>query len=64
VTVENRGRRHAFAAAELPVSLGAASDSDVVLDGVVGGVQLGRFKDAFFVQAGRNARNCGSAASR
>jgi formylglycine-generating enzyme required for sulfatase activity len=57
VTVENRGRRHAFAAAELPVSLGAASDSDVVLDGVVGGVQLGRFKDAFFVQAGRNARN-------
>jgi len=57
VTVEDRGRRHDFGAAELPVTLGAAVDADVPLDGVAGSIQIGRFKDAFFVQAGRGARN-------
>ena len=57
VTVEDRGRRHEFGSAELPVTLGAAQDSDVVLDGVAGGIQIGRFKEVFFVQAGRGARN-------
>jgi formylglycine-generating enzyme required for sulfatase activity len=57
VTIEDRGRRHEFAASHLPVSLGAALDSDVVLEGVTGGLQIGRFKDAFFVHAGRGARN-------
>ncbi|HEX7235617.1 MAG TPA: hypothetical protein VF405_01570, partial [Gammaproteobacteria bacterium] len=57
MTIEERGRRHEFGAAELPVTLGAAHDSDVVLDGVAGSIQIGRFKDVFFVQSGRGARN-------
>ena len=57
VTVEERGRRHEFGAAELPVTLGAGHDADVALEGVTGSIQIGRFKDAFFVQAGRGARN-------
>ncbi len=57
VTVEERGRRHDFGAAELPVTLGAGHDADVALEGVTGSIQIGRFKDAFFVQAGRGARN-------
>jgi formylglycine-generating enzyme required for sulfatase activity len=39
------------------VTLGTAVDADVALDGVAGSIQLGRFKDAFFVHAGRGARN-------
>ncbi len=57
VTIEERGRRHEFGAAELPVTLGSAHDADVALEGVTGSIQLGRFKDAFFVQSGRGARN-------
>ena len=57
VTIEERGRRQEFGPAELPVTLGAAHDSDVVLDGVAGSIQIGRFKDVFFVQTGRGARN-------
>jgi formylglycine-generating enzyme required for sulfatase activity len=57
VTIENRGRRQEFGPAELPVTLGAAQDSDVVLEGVAGNIQIGRFKDVFFVQPGRGARN-------
>ena len=41
----------------MPVSLGPAHDADVVLAGVPGSIQIGRFKDAFFVQSGRGARN-------
>ena len=57
VTIEERGRRHEFGAAELPVTLGSAHDADVVLEGVTGSIQIGRFKEEFFVQAGRGARN-------
>ncbi len=57
VTIEERERRHEFAAADLPVLLGAGHDADVVLEGVTGSIQIGRFKNAFFVQAGRGARN-------
>ena len=57
VTIEERGRRQEFGSAELPVTLGAAHDSDMVLDGVAGSIQIGRFKDVFFVQPGRGARN-------
>jgi formylglycine-generating enzyme required for sulfatase activity len=57
VTIEERGRRHEFRAAELPVTLGSAHDADVVLDGVPGSIQIGRFKEEFFVQTGRGARN-------
>ena len=57
VTIEDRGRRHEFAAAELPVTLGSSHDADVTLEGVAGSIQIGRFKDVFFVQPGRGARN-------
>ena len=57
VTIEERGRRQEFGSAELPVTLGSAHDSDMVLDGVAGSIQIGRFKDVFFVQTGRGARN-------
>jgi formylglycine-generating enzyme required for sulfatase activity len=57
VTIEDRGRRHEFGAADLPLTLGAPADADVTLDAVAGSIQLGRFKDVFFVQAGRGARN-------
>ncbi len=57
VTVEERGRTHEFGAAELPVTLGAGHDADVALEGVTGSIQIGRFKDVFFVHAGRGARN-------
>jgi formylglycine-generating enzyme required for sulfatase activity len=57
LTIEDRGRRHEFGAADLPVTLGASADADVRLDGVAGSMQIGRFKDVFFVQSGRGARN-------
>ena len=57
VTIEERGGRQEFGSADLPVTLGAAHDSDVVLDSVAGNIQIGRFKDVFFVQTGRGARN-------
>lgn len=57
VTIEERGRRHEFGAADLPVTLGASHDADVTLEGVSGSIQIGRFKDVFFVQPGRGARN-------
>lgn len=57
VTVEEQGRRRAFAGTELPVTFGADSAADVVLRGVAGSLQLGRLRDVFFVQAGRGARN-------
>jgi formylglycine-generating enzyme required for sulfatase activity len=57
VTVEEKGRRREFAAAELPVTIGAGPEADVVLPGVAGSIQIGLLKDVFFVQAGRGARN-------
>src|SRR6185503_4704894 len=57
VTVEERGRRHEFGIADLPVTLGASHDADVALEGVAGSIQIGRFKDVFFVQPGRGARS-------
>ncbi|HET7608976.1 MAG TPA: PEGA domain-containing protein, partial [Gammaproteobacteria bacterium] len=57
VTIEDRNRRHELGAADLPVTLGASHDADVTLEGVAGSIQIGRFKDAFFVQSGRGARN-------
>ncbi|HVJ31252.1 MAG TPA: PEGA domain-containing protein, partial [Gammaproteobacteria bacterium] len=57
VTIEEHGRRQEFGSADLPVTLGGAHDSDVVLDGVTGSIQIGRFKDVFFAQTGRGARN-------
>jgi formylglycine-generating enzyme required for sulfatase activity len=57
VTIEQRGQRHEFAAEDLPVSLGSAHDADVALDGVAGSIQIGRFRNEFFVQAGRGSRN-------
>jgi len=57
LTIEERGRRHEFGAADLPVTLGASHDADVPLEGVAGSIQIGRFKDVFFVQPGRGARN-------
>ncbi len=57
MTVAERGRWHDFGAAELPVTLGSGHDADVALEGVTGSIQIGRFKDAFFVHAGRGARN-------
>jgi len=57
VTIEDRGRRQEFGPADLPVTLGASLDADVTLEGTAGSLQLGRFKDVFFAQAGRGARN-------
>src|SRR5688500_829224 len=57
VTVEEEGRRREFGAQDLPIALGAASDADVVLDGVHGSIQIGRLDEVFFVQPGRSARN-------
>ena len=57
VTVEDHGRRREFGAADLPITFGGGPDSDVVLDGVVGSIQIGSLNDVFFVQPGRGARN-------
>jgi formylglycine-generating enzyme required for sulfatase activity len=57
VTVEEGGRQREFGPADLPISLGAGSDADVVLDGVQGSIQIGRLDEVFFVQPGRSARN-------
>jgi formylglycine-generating enzyme required for sulfatase activity len=57
LAVEDRGRQRAFGADDLPVVFGSGSDADVVLEGVPGNIQISRFKDVFFVQAGRGARN-------
>jgi formylglycine-generating enzyme required for sulfatase activity len=57
VAIDERGRRHEFTAAELPVSIGSAADAQVVLDGVPGSIQIGRLGSVFFVQAGRGTRN-------
>ena len=57
VTVEEHGQRREFAAADLPVTLGAAPAADVVLDGVAGSIQIGSLNEVFFVQPGRGARN-------
>jgi formylglycine-generating enzyme required for sulfatase activity len=57
VTVEEGSRRRDFGAGDLPISLGAGTEADVVLAGVQGSLQVGRLDDVFFVQPGRSARN-------
>jgi formylglycine-generating enzyme required for sulfatase activity len=57
VTVDQGGRRRDFGPGDLPVTLGAGADADIVLDGVQGSIQIGRLDDVFFVQPGRSARN-------
>jgi formylglycine-generating enzyme required for sulfatase activity len=57
VTVEEGGRRRDFGAGDLPITFGAGTEADVVLDGVQGSLQVGRLDDVFFVQPGRGARN-------
>lgn len=57
LTVEEQGRRREFTGTDLPVTLGAGAEADVVLAGVAGSIQIGRLRDVFFVQAGRGARN-------
>ena len=45
VTIEERGRRHEFGAAELPVTLGASHDADVALDVIGTDARVGESPD-------------------
>jgi formylglycine-generating enzyme required for sulfatase activity len=57
VAVEQDGRRREFAATRLPLTLARDPAADVVLEGVHGGLQIGRLGATFFVQAQRDGRN-------
>ena len=64
VTVEEGGRRREFGPGDLPISLGAGGDADVVLDGAQGSIQIGRLDEVFFVQPGAAPATSASTANR
>lgn len=57
VTIEYLGRRHEFGASELPVTIGGDADARLRVDGLPGEIRIGGHDGAFFVEAGRGARN-------
>jgi len=49
------GKTLRFSVDQLPVTLGGRADSDVLLDGTLGELQLGTLDDAWFVQVQRGS---------
>ena len=57
VTIEYLGRRRELGASELPISVGSDPDAGVQIEGLPGVIRIGKVGGAFFVEAGRGARN-------
>ena len=56
VTARVDGELHRFAAAELPLLVGAGPECDIRLRGITGSLQIGMLDGAYFVQPGRDTR--------
>jgi formylglycine-generating enzyme required for sulfatase activity len=57
VTIEYLGRRRELGASELPITVGGDPGAGVLIDGLPGVIRIGNLGGAFFVEAGRGARN-------
>jgi hypothetical protein len=57
VTIEHLGRRRALGASELPLTVGGDAGVGFHIDGLPGAIGIDRLGGAFFVEAGRAARN-------